>query len=107
MYDLNCEPSGGEQMTDHVRLREGDVLSEMQTELCRQALNLKPYCADERMAWLAASRQLLGTVRDRPQRIAWAVQLAMACTLGMQLHGIPGVFDVVQLLEREDDENTM
>ena len=88
-------------MTEQVRLREGDVLSTMQTELCRQALNLKPYCADERQAFIEASRQLLGTVRDRPQRMAWAIQLAMACTLGMSLHGIPGEFNVAQLLERE------
>ena len=88
-------------MTEQVRLREGDVLSTMHLELCRTALSLKPWNADERVTWLTASRQLLGTVRDRPQRMAWAIQLAMACTLGMSLHGIPGEFDVRQLWERE------
>lgn len=92
-----------ETMTDHVRLREHDCLSVIQTELCRQALNLKPYCADERQAFVEAVRQLLDAVPDRHQKMAWAIQLAMACTLGMQLHGIPGEFDVRQLLERDHD----
>ena len=90
-------------MTDHLRIREGDALSEMQTELCRQALNLKPYCADERQAFVDAVRQLLDAVPDVHQRMAWAIQLAMACTLGMSLQGIPGEFDVRQLWERDHD----
>ena len=90
-----------ETMTDHVRLREHDCLSVIQTELCRQALNLKPYCADERQAFVDAVRQLLEAVPDRHQKMAWAIQIAMAFTLGMQLHGIPGEFDVAQLWERE------
>ncbi len=88
-------------MSDQVRIREGDALSTMQTELCRQALNLKPYCADERQAFVDAVRQLLDAVPDRHQKMAWSIQLAMACTLGMSLHGIPGEFDVRQLWERE------
>lgn len=103
MYDLNCEPSGGEQMTDHVRLREGDVLSEMQVELCRTALNLRPYDADARQSFIEAVRQLLNAVPDRHQRMAWSLKIAMACTLSMQLHGIPGEFDVRQLLEGDHD----
>lgn len=70
-------------MSDQVRIREGDVLSTMQTELCRQALNLKPYDADERVTWLTASRQLLGAVRDTPQRMAWAIQLATAFAIAL------------------------
>ena len=88
-------------MSDQVRIREGDALSTMQTELCRQALNLKPYCADERQAFVDAVRQLLDAVPDRHQKMAWSIQLAMACTLGMSLHGIPGEFDLRQLWERE------
>ena len=65
-------------MTDHLRIREGDVLSDMHLELCRTALSLKPWNADERVTWLTASRQLLGAVRDTPQRMAWAIQLATA-----------------------------
>jgi hypothetical protein len=70
-------------MTDQLRIREGDALSTMQTELCRQALNLKPYDADERVTWLTASRQLLGAVRDTPQRMAWAIQLATAFAIAL------------------------
>ena len=90
-------------MTDQMRIREGDVLSTMQTDLCRQALNMRPYDADERQAFVEAVRQLLDAVSDPHQKMAWSIQLAMACTLGMQLHGIPGEFDVRQLLERDHD----
>ena len=90
-------------MTDHLRRREGDVLSAMQLELCRTALNLNPYDCDARQSFVDAVRQLLDAVPDRPQKMAWSIQLAMACTLGMQLHGIPGEFDVRQLLERDHD----
>jgi hypothetical protein len=31
--------------------------------------------------------------------MAWSIQLSMACTIGMNLHGIPGQFDVRQLWE--------
>lgn len=88
-------------MTDHLRIREGDALYELHVDLCNQAMTLKPWQADERLLFIDAVRQLLRAVPDPHQRMAWSLKLAMACTLGMQLHGIPGEFNVAQLWERE------
>ena len=88
-------------MSDTMRLREGDVLATMHQELCKTALHLKPYDCDARQAFVDAARQLLDAVPSASQRLAWSIQLAMACTLGMSLHGMPGEFDVRQLWERE------
>jgi hypothetical protein len=88
----------GDAMTDHRRIREGDVLSDMHLELCSRALTLKPYDADARHAFVEAARQVLDAVPDRHQRIAWATQLSLACTIGMSLHGIPGEFDIMRQL---------
>ena len=82
-------------------LKDADVLSEMHMELCRTALNLKPYDGDARQSFVDAARQLLDAVPSASQRLAWSIQLSLACTLGMNLHGIPGEFDVAQLWERE------
>jgi hypothetical protein len=71
----------------------------MHLELCSRALTLKPYDADARQAFVEAARQLLDAVPDKYQRMAWSIQLSMACTIGMNLHGIPGEFDVQQLWE--------
>ena len=86
---------------EQVRVREGDVLQEMLADLMKQALNLRPYDADERQTFVEAVRQLLDAVPDRYQRMAWSIQLSTACTLGMSLHGMPGEFDIQQLFERE------
>ena len=86
---------------EQVRLREGDVLHMMLADLMKQALNLRPYDADERQAFVEAVRQLLEAVPDVHQRMAWSIQLSTAVTLGMSLHGMPGEFDVRQLFERE------
>lgn len=83
------------------RLREGDILAEMHTELCRTAVTLNPSDADARQGFVDAARQLLDAVQDKHQRMAWAIQLSVACTISLQLHGVPGEFDVRQLMERE------
>lgn len=88
-------------MTDHLRIREGDVLSTMHLELCRQAAKLKPWQADEREQFISAARQVLNAVEDRPQRLAWSLQLKMLCDLSLNLHGVPGEFDIQELWKQD------
>ena len=81
------------------RLRPRDCLSECFVDLCAHARTLPPWQDEAWQQWTDASRDLLHAVGDEAQRMAWGVELAMACAPAMP--GVPLVLVAGLLLERE------
>lgn len=82
-----------------VRLRPRDCLSECFMDLCAHARTLRPWQGEARQQWTDASRDLLRAVADEAQRMAWGIELAMACAPAMP--GVPLVLVAGLLLEHE------
>ena len=79
-----------------IRLREGDCLSEIRKDLARQAATVRVWEAEEYRPWVASCAELLATVPDELQRIAWAWSLAQA--LLAKIVGIPHSIIIETLL---------
>ncbi|MDP2383389.1 MAG: hypothetical protein Q8N00_11350 [Nitrospirota bacterium] len=78
------------------RLREHDCLSEMRVDLERQAGEIKPWDADRFPGWVQACGEVLASVPDELQRIAWAWSLTQAVL--HDIIGIPQNWMVAKLL---------
>ena len=81
------------------RLQPHDCPSECFADLCAHARTLRPWQGEARQQWTDASRDLLMAVADEAQRMAWGIELAMACAHTMP--GVPLVLVAGLLLERE------
>jgi hypothetical protein len=70
-------------MTTRRRIQEQDCLAELRRSLEVVAKNVKPWDADRYPGWVEACADVLASVPDRLQRVAWAWSLAQALLKGI------------------------